>query len=81
MRHHGNLDQDDPELNEAAWVATRGAVTGAARVRCLLSYLDAMESHPAMSDTQYPLPLHHRHFENADDVIPDAACGGKLTWT
>jgi len=31
VRTHGHLDSD--ETNEAAWVATRGAVTGAARVR------------------------------------------------
>jgi len=33
VRTHGHLDS--PETNEAAWVATRGAVIGAARV-CFL---------------------------------------------
>ncbi|KAF2004528.1 hypothetical protein P154DRAFT_393187, partial [Amniculicola lignicola CBS 123094] len=30
MRHHGSLTKDD-ETNQAAWEATRGAMTGAAK--------------------------------------------------
>lgn len=45
VRTHGHLDSD--ETNEAAWIATRGAVTGAATVSCsiFLSFWNWYNSH------------------------------------